>query len=640
MLEENNSSSEPGADFLSKLNASLKDGLSKVTEAVQMNFSVDAILGAIKEVDEASLNIVKSFGQARENMVVMKQSMTAAVTDVTLLGGGFEDIAEIQKDVAESLGRNLILVESSYKTLYAAAEVTGQSAKLIVTNFKDAGYSAYQAADGMKEVVDVARSMGVNAKAVSGEVLENMSALNKFNFEGGVQGLAKMASQASLLRIDMKETLDLSLELFSPEKAIDLAASMQRLGVANSELLDPLRLMDMAQNDPAELQNQISKMTEQFVQMNEKGQFEIMPGARRQLMEISKELGIPYEQLTKMGIATKELDQKLSQINFAGFQFSEEQKNLIANMSEMGTDGKFKIQVEGEGEMDLEKAMVKFQENPKLLEALEKSAQPKTMEDLAAEQLTVSKSMEASLKSLVKTPYAIAGQKVAQDAYTAPASIMREGANVMNVEALSIKNIGKAFQGGTEDVLKSIDSIIKGQGSMSELADILTKQGEKLKSAGSDAGTQIIEKYDESVKRLSESNNTFIDIMMDGAKKLKEVFLKVENLGGNQKNTEVKVEDFVIKTLPQDKLVMAGGTNLGGNQEMTSNETKRMDVNMNLNITAPPNIDTAQLVLALENTNVKEAMVKAVSMGRYNNGLTAPTSNNVKLLESMANGVT
>jgi len=640
MLEENNSSSEPGADFLSKLNASLKDGLSKVTEAVQMNFSVDAILGAIKEVDEASLNIVKSFGQARENMVVMKQSMTAAVTDVTLLGGGFEDIAEIQKDVAESLGRNLILVESSYKTLYAAAEVTGQSAKLIVTNFKDAGYSAYQAADGMKEVVDVARSMGVNAKAVSGEVLENMSALNKFNFEGGVQGLAKMASQASLLRIDMKETLDLSLELFSPEKAIDLAASMQRLGVANSELLDPLRLMDMAQNDPAELQNQISKMTEQFVQMNEKGQFEIMPGARRQLMEISKELNIPYEQLTKMGIATKELDQKLSQINFAGFQFSEEQKNLIANMSEMGTDGKFKIQVEGEGEMDLEKAMVKFQENPKLLEALEKSAQPKTMEDLAAEQLTVSKSMEASLKSLVKTPYAIAGQKVAQDAYTAPASIMREGANVMNVEALSIKNIGKAFQGGTEDVLKSIDSIIKGQGSMSELADILTKQGEKLKSAGSDAGTQIIEKYDESVKRLSESNNTFIDIMMDGAKKLKEVFLKVENLGGNQKNTEVKVEDFVIKTLPQDKLVMAGGTNLGGNQEMTSNETKRMDVNMNLNITAPPNIDTAQLVLALENTNVKEAMVKAVSMGRYNNGLTAPTSNNVKLLESMANGVT
>jgi len=640
MLEENNSSSEPGADFLSKLNASLKDGLSKVTEAVQMNFSVDAILGAIKEVDEASLNIVKSFGQARENMVVMKQSMTAAVTDVTLLGGGFEDIAEIQKDVAESLGRNLILVESSYKTLYAAAEVTGQSAKFIVTNFKDAGYSAYQAADGMKEVVDVARSMGVNAKAVSGEVLENMSALNKFNFEGGVQGLAKMASQASLLRIDMKETLDLSLELFSPEKAIDLAASMQRLGVANSELLDPLRLMDMAQNDPAELQNQISKMTEQFVQMNEKGQFEIMPGARRQLMEISKELNIPYEQLTKMGIATKELDQKLSQINFAGFQFSEEQKNLIANMSEMGTDGKFKIQVEGEGEMDLEKAMVKFQENPKLLEALEKSAQPKTMEDLAAEQLTVSKSMEASLKSLVKTPYAIAGQKVAQDAYTAPASIMREGANVMNVEALSIKNIGKAFQGGTEDVLKSIDSIIKGQGSMSELADILTKQGEKLKSAGSDAGTQIIEKYDESVKRLSESNNTFIDIMMDGAKKLKEVFLKVENLGGNQKNTEVKVEDFVIKTLPQDKLVMAGGTNLGGNQEMTSNETKRMDVNMNLNITAPPNIDTAQLVLALENTNVKEAMVKAVSMGRYNNGLTAPTSNNVKLLESMANGVT
>ena len=36
-----------------------------------------------------------------------------------------------------------------------------------------------------------------------------------------------------------------------------MAAAMQRLGVAQSDLLDPLRLMDLSANDPTELQNQI-----------------------------------------------------------------------------------------------------------------------------------------------------------------------------------------------------------------------------------------------------------------------------------------------------------------------------------------------------------------------------------------------
>jgi hypothetical protein len=61
--------------------------------------------------------------------------------------------------------------------------------------------------------------------------------------------------------------------------------------------------------------------------------------------------------------------------------------------------------------------------------------------------------------------------------------------------------------------------------------------------------------------------------------------------------------------------------------------TESGPVNINLNITAPPNIDTAQLMLAFENSGVKEAMVTAVTKGRYNNGLTSPTSNQAQLME-------
>lgn len=217
-------------DFFSRFNAALDDGVKKIGTAISLNMDMDAIVGAIKEVDEAALGITSKFGQARENIMVLKQQMSAAVTDVTLLGGGFEDIAKIQEDIGETLGRNLVLTSESYERLYAATKVSGQSVDKIASSFKDAGISVYQSATEMEKVVNTARGLGVSAEAVSSKVLTNMDALNKFSFEGGVTGLAKMAAQATLLRVDMKESLDLALELYNPEKAIDLAAAMQRLG--------------------------------------------------------------------------------------------------------------------------------------------------------------------------------------------------------------------------------------------------------------------------------------------------------------------------------------------------------------------------------------------------------------------------
>jgi hypothetical protein len=54
-----------------------------------------------------------------------------------------------------------------------------------------------------------------------------------------------------------------------------MAASLQRLGVSTSALLDPLALMDMGQNNPAELQNQIVEMTKQFTYFDEKNKIKL-----------------------------------------------------------------------------------------------------------------------------------------------------------------------------------------------------------------------------------------------------------------------------------------------------------------------------------------------------------------------------
>lgn len=623
-------------DLIESIKNSLGGFVKELGESLSSQLDPTKIAKTITEVDDAAVNIAKSFGQGRENVLGLSQAMAGAVREVTLLGGGFQQIADIQLRVSQGLGRNIILTTESFEKLYAAQEVSGQNAETIVTSFKNAGFSAYQASSQMENVVNVARTMGVNAQAVSQKVLENMDALNKYNFAGGVEGLSKMAAQSTSLRINMHETLSFAEKVFDPEGAIEVAAAMQRLGVANSELLDPLRLMDLSQNDPAELQNQLTKMTEKFVQLNEKGQFEIMPGAKRQLREIQLALNIPFETLTKMAIGTKELDDKLQRINFAGLNFTEEQKTLIAQMSEMGKDGQFKIAVEGK-ETDLDEALVKFQNNPELLEALEKSAQPKTMEELAKEQLTVSKSIDSNIKALgTSLPFAFSGTKTAKDALTAAVDITGGIENVITgTESMKISNLTKGLGEGTEKVLTSINRLVKGEGSMTELITTVGELEKKFENFSLKAAEDMVGKYSESIEKLNGSTNQFIQLIMNIGKTFATKAAASE--GVNTKPQIIQAQDLLIKTLPEDTLVMAAGTKLGETPTQTNTTPSTVNVNLKVDVTAPPNVNPNDIILALGNESLKDSIVLAMMKGFTDNGLSSNKSNPQQQLNNARN---
>lgn len=632
---------EPGGDFLSKVQGALEQSVGKITDALATNLRAGDIAKVIQEIDDKATTIVKSFGQGRENIVNLKSAMADAASEVERMGGSFDNIVSIQKDVAEALGRNLILTSSSYKDLYATSEVTGESAEKLVTNFKNAGMSVYQVASEMNKVVNVARETGVNAQAVSGEVVKNMTALNQFNFAGGVTGLAKMAAQAALLRVDMGSTLKLADELFSPDKAIELAASMQRLGVANSELLDPLRLMDMAQNDPAELQNQISKMSEQFVQLGEDGKFEIMPGAKRQMMEISEKLGMGKDGLAKMALASAEVADKMQKIKFPS-SFTEEEKGLIAGMAEMGAGGEYKIQLGGK-ELGITEAIEKLQKDPDQMKALKDMAAPKSMEELAKDQLTISKSMDASLASIAnRTGRALAGTKVANQALEAPKKLYDAGAEALSGDKLSSRNLRTGLGTGAEEVLGSINKLFKGEGSISETFNVVKGSMESSAKFMQGAWSEALDKGAVAASNLAKEQNIFLEILQNGGKKLGESWMKAENIPTTTAKDMLKLPGQNVEFLPEDTLAsftkgkdvlsaLTGSNNR--NEPPAQMMSDSGPVNINLNITAPPNIDTAQLMLAFENSGVKEAMVTAVTKGRYNNGLTAPTSSQAQLME-------
>lgn len=616
-------------DANSSLDSSGKKGkgiIDSFGDALASNFSVAAVSKVVQELDNGASILLKQFGLGQQMAQTLNATMADAVSNVRALGGDISDVIKTQQDASGALQRNVILSAEVNKDLYATMKVTGQDVGKLVTGFKDVGIGAGKVAQEMKNVVDIAAQSGVNAADVSSKVLQNMDALNKYNFEGGVSGLAKMAAQASLLRIDMSQTLAFAEKVFDPEGAIEMAAAMQRLGVSQSSLLDPLKLMDLAQNDPAELQNQMAEMSKQFVQLGKDGNFEIMPGAKRQMREISKAMGIPYEQLTKMALGSAELEDKMSKIRFPDLGLDEDKQKMIANMAEMGKGGKYEVQVtDEETGQTITKAIDEL--NAKDVANLEKMANtaPKTMEELAKDQLSTTQAMAADIASMAdRTGLGLAGGKTMTGLQKFGRASTSSVAKVMAPKQMDSKNLRSSIDSGVDKNLDIIKRLSEGK---------ITK-GEASKELGT------------SLKDLNSFIKTTIETSRQNAgveaEKLNKDFPLVRQLQqittGDMRGPEnIKKQSSdanpanVKRNIGSVRNASATSTNTQSNNT-APNKPIEITLNHNIDLKTNGNIDTNQVVQAFKNTDVQQGMVSALKEAMYSNGLLAPTSNKTQLM--------
>jgi len=628
---------------------SFKQTIKELGDAFYTNLDPASIKGILHEVDTAASEVMRTMGASDKNLVAIKASMGDAANSVAILGGKFNDIVDIQNKAATTLGRNLILTSESYSKLYAAQKVSGQGVDSIISGFKDAGFSMYDASSQMEKVVLKANSLGVNSLTVSKQVVENMSSLNKFNFANGVDGLAKMAAQATSLRIDMRSTLDIADKLFDPEEAIKMAASMQRLGVAQGDLLDPLRLMDLAQNDPAELQNQIAKMSEQFVRLNKDGNFEIMPGAKRQMREIESAMGLPAGQLAKMALGSAELAEKMKSIKFPGGDVTEDQKTMIANMAEMnkGT-GKYEVSFTGEKGEKVIKSVAELNKGD--IEALSK--QPKTLEDVAKSQLTQQEAIYASLETIKnRTGRAIAGTKVGQASLDAPRELYKQLEKTLSAESASIKTMREGIDKNVGGVLEDFNKFIKGESSLSKVLESLQSASKNIQQGAKTAFNDTSDKAEESMKDLTKSQNIFLKILTSTGEALQETlksmpelkkYFKPDEVNANTQainmgnsTTNVTNVTKVVNTTKIDNQIKDDLKKVGmNNNQLAETNTKHtLDSNVNLNIKIDsnnPNIDTAQLALAFKDPQMIQAIYSIGKLDPNNNLTSSKTGSPTK----------
>jgi hypothetical protein len=356
---------------------------------------------AIEETYNAQVELNKTFGQGQERLSEMYKSISDAAPRIARLGGDMKDVQSTMIGIADASRRNVIANTEDVEKLYAATQVVGGSAAELSNAFLDVGVGIEQVGKQLEDSVNYVRSIGGNTKAVMADVTKNMDQMNRYQFAGGVQGLTKMAAQASMLRFDMNQTFQLADKVLDPENAIEVASAFQRLGVSAGNLADPFQLMNMSINDPSGLQDSLADVAKQYTYFDEKTKtFKINPQGVLTLKEMEKQTGVSAKEMSKMGLAAAELDQRLSAVNMAGLNIKEEDKQYLANIAKMGEGGDYEVKLTDDKGNEYTKKLseVTQTEMDKLIK--EQKEGPKTLEEIARSQLTIDEAMLADIRGL------------------------------------------------------------------------------------------------------------------------------------------------------------------------------------------------------------------------------------------------
>ena len=513
-----------------------KNSIEQLKEDVLNQLKVDAntFIESSDALSQYSNDINKLFTQGRQRMLELQTALADTTPSIARMGGSIGDVANIIGKVATESRRNVVASTEEVEKLFAAQKVLGLGADTLTKAFLDVGAGIETIGDTLEESVNYVQSIGGNAATVMRDVTNNMDQMNRYQFEGGVQGLTKMAAQASMLRFDMNQTFQLADKVLSPEGAIETAAAFQRLGVAAGTLVDPFALMNSSINDPGALQDSLVDVAKQFTYFDEKTKtFKINPQGVLTLRELQTQTGVSAAEMSKLGLAAAEADKRISAVGSAGLNIDEEDKQYLANIATMGKGGEYEVKIRNEkGEEDTRKlAEITQTEFENLIK--EQRERPKDMEEIARSQMSTSEVIKGDVSAI--RAKIVGGVVSAGQVVQAKEDIRGTVTNVSGEFSKmgTTKSVRDVTQTGITDLQTLYDDITKGnKGTVTSIQDYLKSSGDLL--------GQVEQDFTKSLK------DTMKEIQMNAKegsleKKLLETDLLTEIRGEiNEKETALK----------------------------------------------------------------------------------------------------
>jgi hypothetical protein len=298
------------------------------------------------EMDKAIRKASLQMGLIGTQSAGFRSNIKLAAEDTQKLGMGIKELAEMQAQYSENIGRNVSLGKEGLVALAQIAEGTGLGAEAtgqMAADFEAQGVSATRTRDAMEEAANRASSMGLNSAKVMKNIAQNTKMLNKFRFKDGVKGLVKMAEVSAKLGVDMEFASGFAEKLWNVEGAVETAAQFNVMGGAFARLGDPFKLMYMARNDIAGLTEEIGNAAAESATFNkETGKFELGAMEMHRLKIIAEQTGLEYDKLVTAGQNAAKFSKIKSQVSFT---MNKEAKEFLANTAQLDEQGRAYIEI-------------------------------------------------------------------------------------------------------------------------------------------------------------------------------------------------------------------------------------------------------------------------------------------------------
>jgi archaellum component FlaC len=561
------------------------------TEATRILDPLKEIPNQLNKITIAAETLNKEFIGSRTRINEMMQAIADVSPEVIGLGGKFEDVGKTIDGIAKGSRRNLIASKEDIQELFATSKVIGQDVTKLVDEFAKVGIMYSDISEKVVDSISYVNSIGVNASTVMKDVVSNTDKLSRFNFEGGVQGLTKMAAQASMLRFDMKETFELADKVLDPDKAIEVASAFQRLGVSAGNLTDPFMLMNQSINDPSGLQNSLINVAKQFTYFDESAQqFKISPQGILTLREMEAQTGVSAKSMREAALSAADFDKRIGDIKKTGLAagFSEDDQMLIANLSRMNKEkGGYEIKVvDDKGQESYKKLTDLSSEQLKATLEAEKD-RPKDIEAVQRSQLNTQESMLQNLKEInEKILRGITGNQTAIRSVAKGSDALRGGVR---------KGTETYFNQDFQDTMEKLEKKLASTTDPTKRKEVLDElKGEAMKMGGDvlDGFTDMLGKLKGgSLPINDEKINQLFSFFEESAKKtkIKKVGPSPLDLGGAASAGTKINTDFLFGSAKAAETIATGkGRAVGGGGASVTEtiEVKPISGKIDINVTA------------------------------------------------------
>lgn len=387
-------------------------------------WGLDKLKGwGVFEMDKEIRNAARSMNVGNKDFEAFSKNISRASQSTVAWGVNAKELAKMQQGYSEAIGRSVELTEEGHKAMALMAEGTGLGTEFAVqmaTEMDKFGASAKTAKDLVAGTVKQAGKVGVNGAAASKKLVSLLKLSQTYVFKGGQEGLKKMASDAERLKLDLEGAAGMAEKVMRPEGAVETAALLTTMGGEFSKLGDPFQLMFKARNDFAGFAKDLGKASSEFVEFNEQtGAFDIKGGlARDRMLEISKITGVQMDKLQEMAVAEKKLQMVQSKMP-TGIT-SQEDKELIASLTEVGKGGELMIKLRGKDPLNIDQLTPKMLEQYKLDQnTLEESAlQARTFAEVVEDLITSLKQTLLPFVDGLKTSLGVPLQELMKDWHT------------------------------------------------------------------------------------------------------------------------------------------------------------------------------------------------------------------------------